>query len=223
MIEKIKNISNPLTVIAIFAALAEVAGILAIAQVDEELQQTFIWFVMLFPTLIVILFFLTLNFNPKVLYAPSDFKDEENFLSAIYGANRLSKDFNELDDQIESAATNILQETVKRIDSANRESGEELKRIIEQQLSQIKIRVESTREAAEDLNQFSFEKLPKSAFQAQIMHILSGSAKGMSAAEIAEFTRMSPAATQRSLDKLCARGIVEAVGDGSDEYVLAIV
>ena len=220
MVEKIKHISNPLTVIAIFAALAEVAGTIALAQVDKELQQTFIWFVMLFPSLIVVLFFITLNFNPKVLYAPSDFKDEENFLSVIYGANKLSRDFNELDSQIESAASNILQEAVKRIDSANRESGEELKQIIEQQLDQIRSRVDSTREAAEDLNQISFEKLPKSAFQAQIMHILSSAVGGISASKIAELTGMSRAATQRSLEKLSVRGIVEAVGDGSDEYVL---
>jgi hypothetical protein len=35
---------------------------------------------MAFPTLLILLFFITLNFNYKVLYAPSDFKDEDNFL-----------------------------------------------------------------------------------------------------------------------------------------------
>lgn len=85
MIEKIKAINNPLTIIAIFAALAEVAGTVALATVDKSLQPTFVWFVMLFPTIIVILFFITLNFNPKVLYAPSDFRDEANFLSIFSG------------------------------------------------------------------------------------------------------------------------------------------
>lgn len=37
------------------------------------------WFVMLFPTLLVVLFFLTLNFNHTVLYAPGDYSNERYF------------------------------------------------------------------------------------------------------------------------------------------------
>ncbi|MCF2490244.1 hypothetical protein [Dyadobacter sp. CY347] len=79
MTEKVKFISNPLTIIAIFAALAEINATVSIGLVDKELQQTFIWFVILFPTLLIILFFLTLNFNTKVIYAPSDYKTDESF------------------------------------------------------------------------------------------------------------------------------------------------
>ena len=74
MIENIKPVSNPLTIIAIFAALAEVAETVALAMADEQIQATFVWFVMGFPLLLVISFFLTQNFNSRVLYAPSDFK-----------------------------------------------------------------------------------------------------------------------------------------------------
>lgn len=83
MAQKIKKIGNPLTVIGVFAGLAEIAMITALGLVDKDLQPTFIWFVMGFPFLLVILFFLTLNFNAKILYAPSDFKDEKNFIQAI--------------------------------------------------------------------------------------------------------------------------------------------
>jgi len=38
---------------------------------------------MLFPVLLVILFFATLNKNPRVLYGPGDFKDERNFLATF--------------------------------------------------------------------------------------------------------------------------------------------
>lgn len=85
MIEQIRAVRNPLTIVALFAALAEIAGTVALATVDKSLQSTFIWFVMGFPTLIVCLFFLTLNFNAKVLYAPSDFRDEKHFLDTIRG------------------------------------------------------------------------------------------------------------------------------------------
>jgi hypothetical protein len=30
-----------------------------------------------------LLFFYTLNFNPKVLYAPSDYRDDSSFLAAL--------------------------------------------------------------------------------------------------------------------------------------------
>jgi hypothetical protein len=80
MIEKIRGIQNPLTIIAIFACLAEIAGTVAMATVSKELQSTFVWFVMGFPTLLVVLFFATWNFNSKVLYAPSDFQSDEKFL-----------------------------------------------------------------------------------------------------------------------------------------------
>jgi hypothetical protein len=59
MIEKIKAANNPLTIIAIFAALAEVAGTVALGLVDKPLQQTFVWFVMGFPTLLFALFLVT--------------------------------------------------------------------------------------------------------------------------------------------------------------------
>jgi hypothetical protein len=81
MIEKITKTSNPLTIIAVFAGLAEIAATIAIGFVDSELQKLFIWYVMLFPILLVILFFVTLNFNTKALYAPSDFRSDEGYLS----------------------------------------------------------------------------------------------------------------------------------------------
>ncbi|MBU2839823.1 hypothetical protein HF670_09650 [Acidithiobacillus thiooxidans] len=79
MVEKIGHIKNPLTVIAVFAAIAEISGTTVLPFVAPENQATYILFLMLFPTLLVCLFFLTLNFNHKVLYAPSDWKDESNF------------------------------------------------------------------------------------------------------------------------------------------------
>lgn len=79
MVEKIAHIRNPLTVIAIFAAIAEISGTTVLPFIAPENQGTYILFLMLFPTLLVCLFFITLNFNHKVLYAPSDWKDESNF------------------------------------------------------------------------------------------------------------------------------------------------
>ena len=86
---QIKQVSNPLTLIAIFASLAEIAATAVLPLLDGAVQGVFVWFVMLFPALLVILFFITLNCNHLVLYAPSDYADETNFLRALFGDERV--------------------------------------------------------------------------------------------------------------------------------------
>jgi hypothetical protein len=80
MIEKIGIIKNPLTIIAIFAGIAEVSGTIVLPFVDKVNQTLFIYFLISFPVILVLFFFVTLNFNNKVLYAPSDYKDEQNYV-----------------------------------------------------------------------------------------------------------------------------------------------
>jgi len=77
------RITNPLTVIGIFATLAEVAGTIVLPSLPEVLQSYFLIYVIGFPILLVALFFLTLNFNRKALYAPSDFSNEDNFMRLL--------------------------------------------------------------------------------------------------------------------------------------------
>ena len=76
------KISNPLTIIAIFSGLAEVLATVTLIKLPLELQEKFIYFVMAFPALLVMLFFLVLVFKNESLYAPSDYHNEENYLKA---------------------------------------------------------------------------------------------------------------------------------------------
>ena len=76
------KVSNPLTIIAIFAGVAETFATGALIALPEIMQEKFIDFVMFFPVLIVVCFFLILVFKPQALYAPSDFSNEEHFLHA---------------------------------------------------------------------------------------------------------------------------------------------
>lgn len=91
MIEKIGTIKNPLTIIAIFAAIAEISGTVVLPFIGEAYQGIYIWFLMIFPIVLVVDFFLTLNFNHKVLYAPSDYKDESNFVKSLPVATFIEK------------------------------------------------------------------------------------------------------------------------------------
>lgn len=79
MIEKIGHIRNPLTVIALFAGIAEVSGTIVLPLLETATQDVYVWFLMGFPCLLVMLFFVTLWFQHHVLYAPSDFRDDKVF------------------------------------------------------------------------------------------------------------------------------------------------
>ncbi|KAB0458321.1 ArsR family transcriptional regulator [Vibrio kanaloae] len=77
------KVSNPLTIIAIFSGIAESFATVALVALPPEIQVKFVQFVIWFPVLLVILFFLVLVFKPLVLYAPSDWRDEDKFLTAL--------------------------------------------------------------------------------------------------------------------------------------------
>lgn len=76
------TIKNPLTIIAIFAGIVEVSSTTVLPFIAIDVQKVYIWFLIGFPTLLVLSFFLTLNFNNTVLYAPSDYKEDESFLKS---------------------------------------------------------------------------------------------------------------------------------------------
>jgi uncharacterized tellurite resistance protein B-like protein len=209
MIEKIRAVQNPLTVIAIFAALAEVAGTVALATVDKELQRTFVWFVMAFPTSLVLLFFVTLNFNPTVLYAPSDFRNEENFLNTLVGRNELSSSFQSLTTQLEVAQQQIVTEAVKQVGAAGETERKKLTQIVNQQIELVREKVESTRESAEEITyEAILRAFPRSELQARIIELLTKNKKPMTADDIAYAVSMSQLATNRALEKLARRGAV---------------
>lgn len=83
MIEKIGHIKNPLTVIAIFAGIAEISGTVVLPFVALEVQKIYIWFLMLFPSFLVAVFFYTLHRAPASLYSPSDYQNEDNFVKSV--------------------------------------------------------------------------------------------------------------------------------------------
>jgi uncharacterized tellurite resistance protein B-like protein len=218
MIEKMRAVQNPLTVIAIFAALAEVAGTVALATVDKELQHTFVWFVMAFPTSLVLLFFVTLNFNPKVLYAPSDFANEENFLKTLVGRKELSVSFQSLSRQLEVAKQQIVLEAVKQVGAAGENESKKLASIVNQQIDIVRQKVEATRESAEDVTyEAILSAFPRSDLQARIMEFLTKNKESVTPDELAQAVSMGRGATDRAVEKLARRGaVVMMEGEGGE-------
>jgi hypothetical protein len=215
MVEKIKAVNNPLTIIAIFAALAEVAGTVALGLVDKPLQQTFVWFVMGFPTLLVALFFVTLNFNPKVLYAPSDFKDEENFINTLIGTQRVSQSLDEVTRQVEEAKSQILSQAVEQVTAVGSAERAKLANILDRQLKRIESKIESARQAAEEVAYDATEAATRQSYlESVILGLLMMKKAPMSPTEMARF-RLNSGLSHSGLSALLAglvdRGLVEKV------------
>ncbi|HBN8595655.1 hypothetical protein MNU23_30440 [Pseudomonas aeruginosa] len=82
MAKKYTHIKNPLTVIAIFATFVEIGGTVVLPFLGGEVQERYVWFLMAFPVFLVWQFFRVLWHKHEVLYAPKDYRDDNNFLSA---------------------------------------------------------------------------------------------------------------------------------------------
>lgn len=78
----INHIKNPLTIIGIFAGIVEISANIVLPMLDPTQQDSYLWFLMFFPAALVVLFFITLNFNPVVLYAPSDYNNDDSYIKA---------------------------------------------------------------------------------------------------------------------------------------------
>ena len=132
-----KAISNPLTIIAGFSMLAEIAMVTALKIVDIQLQPIFIWFVMLFPAFLALGFYLTLNFNSKVLYAPSDFKDESNYMNALGLVKQQATELDKIEKTVETAISQV-DDTVKQISGVGEAVNQQLQERLETLNKQLK-------------------------------------------------------------------------------------
>lgn len=212
MVDKIKKISNPLTIIAIFAGLAEIAGTTALFGIDKEIQTIFIWFVMLFPTLIVTLFFLTLNFNASVLYAPSDFENDTTFLEAQNGKKSIESNFSNLEEEINKLSKTIEDGINSKPASLSPDHINEIKDTIKDELDSLRARVSLTKEATEKLSEQSIPTsvvpMPKSALQAEVLELITNSVAPLSALEISQQINKNRVIVFKALHRLTERNVI---------------
>mgnify|MGYP000154695028 CR=1 FL=1 len=105
---KVAIIKNPLSVIAIFASVAEVSGAAILPFISSDNQGLYIWFLMIFPSILVLLFFATLNWNHKALYAPSDYKSDESFQENVNGHRSQREGIASMEKLIETKISEVL-------------------------------------------------------------------------------------------------------------------
>ncbi|MBD1550627.1 hypothetical protein [Pseudomonas typographi] len=65
-------VKNPLAIIAIFAGMIEASALASLPLLDHEGKRLYVWFLIGFPPFLTLLFFVTLNFNHRALYAPDE-------------------------------------------------------------------------------------------------------------------------------------------------------
>ena len=107
-----KKISNPLTVIGVFCTLAEAFAGVVLIKLPAQFQNTFMWFIIVLTVMIILLFFATLNFNSKVFYAPSDFKEDSSYLKFIKFYNKVKE---EVEDESDNEGGSISIKKLNRI------------------------------------------------------------------------------------------------------------
>lgn len=61
MVRNLERIQKQLTIISIFAGIVQISGIAVLPSIESENQSQLIWFLMSFPVLLVLLFFVTIN------------------------------------------------------------------------------------------------------------------------------------------------------------------
>lgn len=73
--------STPLSIIAIFACLAETSGTVVLPFLkNDTIQLIYVWFLMVFPLILVILFFITLWKKHSVFYSPGEYRDDDAYI-----------------------------------------------------------------------------------------------------------------------------------------------
>ena len=84
--DKIYYPNNPLGIIALFVFFIETINATTIYFLKEqpELLKYVVIFIISFPSIIAILFFVFLWKKPQAFYTPSDYKEDKSFLEAIF-------------------------------------------------------------------------------------------------------------------------------------------
>jgi len=127
-----------MTIIALFVGLTEIGFGIVIANTSENLQPFFLWFVVLFPILCGLGFFLVLYFRPQNFYSPLDFRSDETYLAM----QKQRTDLTEVAKYIQEKEIKNAQETpntqstpVSTIDSLSRDTCFYLLKVANQSLS----------------------------------------------------------------------------------------
>lgn len=109
-------VSNPLTVIALFVFLVETVATVTLVQVVKEpVAWPLAIFVVSFPVLIAVFFFVTLWWKHNTLYSPKEFRTDEAFLTARRRIERVEAQLAAEHLDVERADTDEIESMVQKL------------------------------------------------------------------------------------------------------------
>jgi hypothetical protein len=115
---------NPIGVVALFLALIYGLATLLLGTAGQTLSEAqrwpFVWFLILFPVLILIAFVFLVVFHHEKLYAPSEFRDERHFFRKLAPDEQKAR-LNEEVTAIERAAASSVTASPEQYRSLSRE------------------------------------------------------------------------------------------------------
>ena len=107
---------NPLGIIALFLVLVYgmAALVVGASSLDPSQRQIIVWFLVIFPVLVLIAFYRLVTKHHNKLYAPSDFADEANFMRALETGLERSSKFSNLENLTENIRKQIEEQPLYR-------------------------------------------------------------------------------------------------------------
>ncbi len=217
MIEKIRAIKTPLTIVAIFVAIIEVVSAVSLVTLNEECRLIIVWFLVLFPTLLVALFFFTLWFKPWVLYGPHDFRDERHYIEMFTVTQKATLELDRITAQFQKSNKQIL-DTIISYSNSQKGDTSQISELIANENSQLARRIYSV---ISSLEQHAMSippyDLPQSRLQNDIFHELRKNPAGLSFSQICEKIKRDKTDIKKGLDRMVQRHIIKTMecSDGS--------
>ena len=120
-LSNIKNLTrNPLGIIALFVSMIYGFSCLVLSTSITNLEYAYerlplIWFVIIFPIIILAAFIYLVIFHHEKLYSPSDFRDDDSFIQTIDENKRIKR----IQDEVESLETSPKSEDFLEKDNSD--------------------------------------------------------------------------------------------------------
>jgi hypothetical protein len=220
MLEKMKAISNPLTIVGLFCGVVEVVGLIVMGtgNLAPEAQRDLIWLVKWFPILLVLLFFITLWFKDRVLYAPGDFKDEKNYLDLARADAKQGLAIGQFQGMLDDAIPKIVSEVAKTVSVNGADERRKIEEAVQSTLQPVqsfadKLRLDKDRSVLAHLS-FTSDADRRAAFS--VWRLLSAESNPMTLKEIASKRNLHSYAVSQILYDLIRNGFVEEHPDNGD-------
>jgi len=141
--------------------------------------------------------------------------------AALNRSNQMSESFEEINTQMEQTSASIVEAALKEIGTASKKEKEKIKQIVDEQMNLVKERLQSTREEAESMAYSAIDYMPRSNFQAQILSHLLGAKNWVSLSDLSTVVNTNTITTEKAVDRLVDRGIIEIKKDKGDNYYKA--